>query len=1068
LQTIANSNNIQRAIEGIDSDEKGNVYFNDWFNQRITKYRKNCNGLYELELFFNDDQNSGYSFFNYRGLLADNLGKIYLVDGVRANVQIYSPPLPPLPAPGHLSRGRRGLVAGTANNKAFFIGGFGANFCGAFDGFAKNIDIYDATSDTWSVDYVPQNLDIVSSDSYNRSVVIDNKIYTWRYINLDVIIYIYDVINNSWNSMNLPTPRSGFKMHLVGNKIYFSGGSDNSNGNLTNLIEIYDTSTGSWTTNYLPEARYEITVTSLGNKVFFAGGFLNGNPSTRVDILDLNTNAWSQIQMTEPRGAFGIDAAGNKVIFAGGSYEIEIYEDYFETIHLNSVDIYDISTGVITTEYLSIARNSMKTAVMGGKILLIAGTDENGYYSNLLEIYDTNTGLWSSMLLSKGRYQFGLATIGNKLILAGGITATPSGVYNSYSDDIEIIELPTQAPQALTFSPLPPKTFGDTPFVLDATASSGLPVSYESDNTNVAIISGDTLTIVGAGTANITASQAGDANHLPATDVIQLLTVNKASQVIAFDSIPQKAFGDAPIVLNATASSGLSVGYFSSNPAVVTISGDTVTIVGSGIAQITASQAGDEDFEAAEDVSRTLVVSQANQTITFNALPNKLISDLPFVLIATASSGLAVSFSSANPAVATISGDTVTIVGAGSTQITASQAGDGNFSPAPDVSQTLNVNACPATLSTPTGMSFSNITTDTATATWQAVANAEDYELRYALATTAQWTNVVVNGTSANLTGLLSGMTYQVQIRSRCGSTLSNYSSNTNFTTIGTPVCAVPTGLTAASITSTAATISWGVVSGAYQYTLRYRVNGTTAWTTLNVGNNTDYNLTGLNAGTTYQINVRARCSSTVYSAYRPTVTFATVGTGCPSITTVTLSNLQQTSATATWTIMGGATGYQVSIRLASASVFPTNTNVAANSFTFTGLAPNTTYRIRLRAVCGAGVFSTYINRTFTTLPTGAVPRFGEIVLEEEPEIQAIQVFPNPAQDILSIKLPTAWEEESIAVQLVSTTGEVVYQGQPKNTSEVRLDVRHLSKGLYFLKITTNRQGLITKKVVIQ
>ncbi len=86
-----------------------------------------------------------------------------------------------------------------------------------------------------------------------------------------------------------------------------------------------------------------------------------------------------------------------------------------------------------------------------------------------------------------------------------------------------------------------------------------------------------------------------------------------------------------------------------------------------------------------------LTVNRLAQIISFASLPNKQVNDAPFTLAATASSGLPVSYTSFNPAVATVSGNTVTITGVGSTVITASQAGDGTYLPADDVSQTLNV-----------------------------------------------------------------------------------------------------------------------------------------------------------------------------------------------------------------------------------------------------------------------------------------------------------------------------------------------------------------------------------------
>jgi hypothetical protein len=124
---------------------------------------------------------------------------------------------------------------------------------------------------------------------------------------------------------------------------------------------------------------------------------------------------------------------------------------------------------------------------------------------------------------------------------------------------------------------------------------------------------------------------------------------------------------------------------------VATISGNIVTIVGVGSTVITASQDGNEFYFAAVPVDQELVVSKLSQTITFGALAPKEYGASNFPLEATASSGLAVSYSSSDVSVATISGNIVTIVGAGSTVITASQDGDEFYSAAVPVDQELVV-----------------------------------------------------------------------------------------------------------------------------------------------------------------------------------------------------------------------------------------------------------------------------------------------------------------------------------------------------------------------------------------
>jgi trimeric autotransporter adhesin len=88
----------------------------------------------------------------------------------------------------------------------------------------------------------------------------------------------------------------------------------------------------------------------------------------------------------------------------------------------------------------------------------------------------------------------------------------------------------------------------------------------------------------------------------------------------------------------------------------------------------------------------TFTTLKLDQTITFNALSDKTYGDAAFDLTASASSTLAVGFTSSDETVATISGSTVTIVGAGTTTITASQAGNATYYAAPVVERTLTVN----------------------------------------------------------------------------------------------------------------------------------------------------------------------------------------------------------------------------------------------------------------------------------------------------------------------------------------------------------------------------------------
>lgn len=98
------------------------------------------------------------------------------------------------------------------------------------------------------------------------------------------------------------------------------------------------------------------------------------------------------------------------------------------------------------------------------------------------------------------------------------------------------------------------------------------------------------------------------------------------------------------------------------------------------------------DVTANNDQGAVYVAQLPKQNaIAFAPLPNRLLSDAPFALTATASSGLPVTFSTSTETVCTITATTVTLLAAGQCTITASQSGDDEFPPAPDVTHSFMV-----------------------------------------------------------------------------------------------------------------------------------------------------------------------------------------------------------------------------------------------------------------------------------------------------------------------------------------------------------------------------------------
>jgi hypothetical protein len=310
------------------------------------------------------------------------------------------------------------------------------------------------------------------------------------------------------------------------------------------------------------------------------------------------------------------------------------------------------------------------------------------------EDFDPGATASSGLAITYTSSDLSVATVvNNKIHIVGAgnaiITASQAGNSTYASSSKQVVLTVIKLVQTLSFPNLSAKDVNATDFDPGATVSSGLPIAYTSSNTNVASILAGKIHILGAGTTTITATQAGDAIY-SAVSVSVNLTINKLVQSINLPQIATKTFNDADFDLNATVSSGLIPTYSSSNSNVAIIVNNKVHIVGAGTTSITASQPGNATYEATSS-SVNLTVNKLQQTITFSQIALKSHNDADFDLNASASSGLPVSYSSSNTAVATIIAGKLHIVAGGAAVITASQPGNANINAAPDVLQNLDV-----------------------------------------------------------------------------------------------------------------------------------------------------------------------------------------------------------------------------------------------------------------------------------------------------------------------------------------------------------------------------------------
>jgi hypothetical protein len=296
----------------------------------------------------------------------------------------------------------------------------------------------------------------------------------------------------------------------------------------------------------------------------------------------------------------------------------------------------------------------------------------------------STNGLWPTTGNTTVSTKSATGGLTNVIVLDGNIVTLAPGT-------------PVKINQQITFNDLPVSTYGDADIDAAAMASSGLTVTYESSDPNVAtIVNGHMIHIIGAGTVDITAKQTGDDNYGEAAPVTKKLMVNKADLTIT--AVDKPWLKGTPMPDLTVTYSGFKNGDdendLSPQPQITTTATPSSPV---GPHDIKVEGAGSPNYNFIYNWGKlTVIDNKLTQTITFTPLDNKNYGDADYNPHATASSKLTVKYISSNTAVATIINDTIIrVVAPGTTTITAKQDGDVAYESAPDVDQQLTVRKAP-------------------------------------------------------------------------------------------------------------------------------------------------------------------------------------------------------------------------------------------------------------------------------------------------------------------------------------------------------------------------------------
>lgn len=329
--------------------------------------------------------------------------------------------------------------------------------------------------------------------------------------------------------------------------------------------------------------------------------------------------------------------------------------------------------------------------------------------------------------------------------------------------------------------------------------------------------------------------------------------------------------------------------------------------------------------------------------------------------------------------------------------------------------------------------------------------------------------------------------------------------------------CPTPANLTAGSITTNAAILNWA--GSATNYTVKYKANSSSTWTTLSATTATSVNLTGLNANTAYNVEVYGNCTSG--SSLAAALNFTTTSGGGGTVTYCSskgsdasrewikkvdigsISNLSNSNGgyadfssqvasiskgiATTLTLTPGFSAtrklyWKVFIDLNNNGVFTDSGEEVYAVFSSQTLTPQITIpasavngNIRMRIIISynsitssCGTYTYGETEDYTLNVSGGTAKFKESKNIEETNT-AIVVYPNPAVDILKIDFALA-EKEDIQVSIYDLNASLLKTINAKGDvgkNSVDVNVSDLKAGQYLLYIRRGQEVVKRSKFII-
>lgn len=291
------------------------------------------------------------------------------------------------------------ISIGAAGNKILFAGGETSNVCAT-----TRVDIYDVVSGNWTISELSQARFGAAAASLGNKIFFAGGIvplpgppgpgcyFTNMIDTRTSVIDIYDVSTNTWSIAQLSSPRfvSGA---AINNKVLFAGG-DAIFWQPNNRADVYDAGTNGWSIDSISIARVLDQPAKTNDKIYFPGGSADfygvsgGWATDRIDIYNSVSNSWQIDSLSRVRTRMGNIIANNK-LYCGGGWVWDSTANWWNPT--NSVEIRDLVSNTITFDCLSEPRIEV-TALRKNNSLVFTSSWSD---VNTLDILDLTTNSWS-------------------------------------------------------------------------------------------------------------------------------------------------------------------------------------------------------------------------------------------------------------------------------------------------------------------------------------------------------------------------------------------------------------------------------------------------------------------------------------------------------------------------------------------------------------------------------------------------------------------------------------------------------------------------------------------------